>query len=736
MIVIRPAAPGSAKPRSVLLSNTMAIEPRNTQKPDQPSDDNGQPEGRFSKGPQPPPPVKFTRGLMSWVFVIALLVLLLVVLNGTTRGTPLKSWDQFVAFVYRQPKVDPQTREPVLDASGKPVLLESQIVDNLVIVEDNRLVATVKPNMGGFPASEKGTQVYLVIDGANREWYLNELKSMGIDHRANTGTSVWMQLLITLAPFVIVILLIWLFISRSMRSAGAGPGGMLGSFGKSKHRMSSKDMVNVTFNDVAGVDEAKEEVKEIVEFLKNPKKFQRLGGRIPRGVLLVGSPGCGKTLLAKAIAGEADVPFFSISGSDFVEMFVGVGASRVRDLFKQAKENSPCIIFLDEIDAVGRRRGGGFTTGGHDEREQTLNAILVEMDGFEANDQVIVIAATNRADVLDPALTRPGRFDRQVQVPLPDLVGRKQILEVHAKKVKLSPDIDLERMARGTPMFSGADLAALINEAAIIATMSVKDFVEQADLEEARDKIRFGRARKSRKIEEQERIATAYHEAGHAVVQCSLSDADPIHKVTIIPRGNFGGATFSLPEKDRYGFGKKYLNATMRVLCGGRIAEERKTADVSSGAAADIEMATRYARHMILEWGMSDRLGFVLYSGSDTRESFMPEKDYSETTARIIDEEVKTLIDAAYADAERLINQNWDKVIAIAEALLKYETLQGEEVKRLMRGERLGKPTVSELLQQATESAKGKTLAPDSNRPAPIPRPEEPDTGGMMPSPA
>ncbi|UCD76934.1 MAG: AAA family ATPase, partial [Phycisphaerales bacterium] len=304
-----------------------------------------------------------------------------------------------------------------------------------------------------------------------------------------------------------------------MRSAGAGPGGMLGSFGKSRHRISSKDTVNLTFDDVAGVDEAKEEVTEIVEFLKNPRKFQRLGGRIPRGVLLVGPPGCGKTLLAKAIAGEADVPFFSISGSDFVEMFVGVGASRVRDLFKQAKENSPCIIFLDEIDAVGRRRGGGFTTGGHDEREQTLNAILVEMDGFEANDQIIVIAATNRSDVLDPALTRPGRFDRQVQVPLPDLIGRKGILQVHAKKVKIGADVDLERLARGTSMLSGADLAAIINEAAILATMDNKDHVEMADLEEARDKVRFGRARKSRKMEEQERIATAYHEAGHAVVQ-------------------------------------------------------------------------------------------------------------------------------------------------------------------------------------------------------------------------
>jgi cell division protease FtsH len=694
----------------------MAHDPKQLRKPakaELPVDDEQTGEGKPGKGPQPPPPVKITRSLMSWAVVILVLILLFVVLNSSKRGKQIDSWQDFAQYI------DPK--------AGK-------IQDNLVVVEDDRLIATVKPNEVGFDGSDKGTEIIFRLDGANREFYLNKLDQMGVDHRANTGSSLWAQLLVAVAPVILVIVVIWFFIARSMRSAGAGPGGMLGSFGKSKHRISSKDMVNVTFNDVAGVDEAKEEVTEIVEFLKNPKKFQRLGGRIPRGVLLVGSPGCGKTLLAKAIAGEADVPFFSISGSDFVEMFVGVGASRVRDLFKQAKENSPCIIFLDEIDAVGRRRGGGFTTGGHDEREQTLNAILVEMDGFEANDQIIVIAATNRADVLDPALTRPGRFDRQVQVPLPDLIGRRQILEVHAKKVKLSPDIDLERLARGTPMFSGADLAALINEAAILATMAAKDYVEQLDLEEARDKIRFGRARKSRKIEEKERVATAYHEAGHAVVQVLLEDADPVHKVTIIPRGNMGGATFSLPEKDRYGFGKLYLQATMRVLCGGRIAEERKTADVSSGASMDIQMVTQYARHMILEWGMSDKLGFVNYAGSDTRESFIPEKDYSDETARIIDEEVKMIIDQAYADARRLLDQNWDKVVAIAEALLKYETLQGEEIKRLMRGERLGKPTVSELLEAAAHAGKDKTVAP---APKPLRDPDEgtPDTG-MYPQPA
>ena len=509
----------------------------------------------------------------------------------------------------------------------------------------------------------------------------------------------------------------------------AVPGGMLGSFGKSRHRISTKDASGITFEDVAGVNEAKEELTEIVSFLKDPKRFQRLGGRIPRGVLLEGLPGCGKTLLAKAIAGEADVPFFTISGSDFVEMFVGVGASRVRDLFKQAKENSPCIIFLDEIDAVGRRRGGGFTTGGHDEREQTLNAILVEMDGFEAADQVIVIAATNRADVLDPALTRPGRFDRTVAVPLPDIEGRVQILRVHAKKVKMGPNVDLERLARGTPMFSGADLAALINEAAILATMQDKDFVEMVDLEEARDKVRWGRARRSHKVEEEDRVATAYHEAGHAVVQALLEDADPLHKVTIIPRGATGGATFSLPEKDRMGFGRKFLEATLRVLCGGRIAEQKKTNDISSGASMDIQMATQYARAMVLEWGMSDRVGFVNYAGNQNREMMLGDKEYSDDTARVIDEEVRKIVDAAYDDSTRLVESHWEQVASVAEALLRYETLSRDEVEQLMRGEKLDKPTVADLL--SAEAAK--TTPPAAPEIADDP---DEDLGGMIPSPA
>jgi cell division protease FtsH len=516
------------------------------------------------------------------------------------------------------------------------------------------------------------------------------------------NTSGWLVYLVPLIPWILIFAFIWFFLIRQLR-AGGGAGGMLGSFGRSRHRITSKEHTNVTFDDVAGIDEAKDEVQEIVEFLKNPKKFQRLGGRIPRGCLLVGSPGTGKTLLAKAIAGEADVPFFSISGSDFVEMFVGVGASRVRDLFKQAKENSPCIIFLDEIDAVGRRRGSGFSSGGHDEREQTLNAILVEMDGFETNDQVIVIASTNRVDVLDPALTRPGRFDRQVQVPLPDVKGRMEILKVHARKVKLGPDVDLSRLARATPGFSGADLAACINEAALMATLAEKDYIEQEDLEEARDKVRFGRARKSRVIDEKEKKATAYHEAGHAVVQWLERDADPIHKVTIIPRGPYGGATMSLPEKDRLNLSKQWCLATMRTLFGGRIAEEMFTGDVNTGAMADIRQATGLARSMITEWGMNEKLGFVYYGDDENRPGFFDlggPREYSEETQRLIDVEVKKLIDSLFEETRQILEANRDKVEAVARALIKYETLDADDVERIMRGDKLTRPTVSDLLEQ------------------------------------
>jgi cell division protease FtsH len=600
-----------------------------------------------------------------------------------------------------------------------------------VEVTESQAIAKLKPgSVPGVTEDKNPTPVTVLLDPRAMDTYYAELRKEGIEFNVNVGSSIIGQLFLTIIGPLLLFGALIFFLSRSMRGAGGGPGGMLGSFGKSRHRVQTKESVNVTFADVAGIDEAKEEVSELVEFLKNPKRFQKLGGRIPRGVLLEGPPGCGKTLLARAIAGEADVPFFSISGSDFVEMFVGVGASRVRDLFKQAKENSPCIIFLDEIDAVGRRRGGGFSSGGHDEREQTLNAILVEMDGFEASDQVIVIAATNRADVLDPALTRPGRFDRVVGVSPPDVVGRRQILGVHSKKVKLGPDVNLDKIARATPSFSGADLAALINEAAIIATMADKDVVEMVDFEEARDKVRWGRAKKSRKIEEQERIATAYHEAGHAVVQVLTADADPLHKVTIIPRGQAMGTTFSLPEKDRYGYGRKYCEATMRVLCAGRIAEAKKTGDISSGAGMDIKMVTRIARAMVLEWGMSERLGFVSYKGEDSREAFIPEKDYSPETAHLIDEEIRHMAEHAFADTVRLIDQHWEQVVAVAEALLKYETLSKDDVDRVMRGEAPAKPTVADLL-----TAEMASVTPKAVLPAPTTKPDD-GPAGAIPLPA
>ena len=584
--------------------------------------------------------------------------------------------------------------------------IQSGGLEGPISVENNRLIANIRSGTGGLGENPNGRPHRIFFEISQPGIYVEQLNERNIDYTDEAGTSVWMSLLAGVLPLIILIAAIWFLFIRGMRGAGGGPGGMLGSFGKSKHRLSSKETVSVTFADVAGIDEAKDEVHEIVEFLKSPEKFARLGGRIPRGVLLAGPPGCGKTLLAKAIAGKADVPFFSISGSDFVEMFVGVGASRVRDLFKQAKESSPCIIFLDEIDAVGRKRGSGFSSGGHDEREQTLNAILVEMDGFEMQDQVIVIAATNRSDVLDPALTRPGRFDRTVQVMLPDIEGRRQILGVHSGKVRMSPDVDLERVARGTPMFSGAELAALINEAAIIATLSGKEFVELQDLEEARDKIRYGRARRSRRIEEQEREATAYHEAGHTVIQWLLEDADPVHKVTIIPRGQAMGATFSLPEKDRYGYGRKYIEATLRVLCGGRIAEQRHTNDISSGASMDIRMATDFSRAMVLEWGMSDRLGFVKYSPDEQRESLLAGQEYSDDTARIIDEEIKRLVDHAYAEAQRILDEHWDKVEAVAQALLRHETLNSEDIDTLMKGGQIDRPTVADMLRAEMEAPK------------------------------
>jgi len=569
----------------------------------------------------------------------------------------------------------------------------------------------------------------------DREWLTEIEKQMVQDGVTleRDPPQIWVYMLIQwLLPLIILVAVFYFLFARNLRG---GAGGMLMSFGRSKHRIHSKGQAQVTFKDVAGVEEAKEELAEIIEFLKNPKKFQRLGGRIPRGVLLVGPPGCGKTLLAKAIAGQADVPFFSISGSDFVEMFVGVGASRVRDLFKQAKDNSPCIIFLDEVDAIGRKRGPGFVGGGNDEREQTLNAILVEMDGFDTNDQVIVIAATNRADILDHALTRPGRFDRQIFVPLPDIKGRVDILKVHVKKIKLGSDTNLERLARGTPMFSGADLAAIINEAALAATMADKEYVEMTDLEEARDKVRWGRAKKSRVIDKMEKEITAYHEAGHTLVQSLLDEADPLHKVSIIPRGPMGGATFALPEKDRTIFTRKYCMALMQVCFAGRIAEEIFFNDVTSGAQSDIQQATKIAKQMILTWGMSPELGPISYgpdAGVNEYVYAMPgEKKYSEKTAETIDREIKKLTAEAFESAKNLIQTNKESLEKIAKALLKYETLDADDVQLLLDGGQLDKPTVADLL--AAEQAKvdqpktkeTKDAKPDDNVENPQPKPEQ-----------
>jgi len=507
--------------------------------------------------------------------------------------------------------------------------------------------------------------------------------------RWTSSSSPFTQILFLLGPWVLLFVVFLIFM-RQMRSQG-GAGGVM-SFGRSRAQLYSKENhVNVTFDDVAGADEAKDEVRELVEFLKNPGRFTRIGGRIPRGVLLVGPPGCGKTLLAKAIAGEAEVPFFSISGSDFVEMFVGVGASRVRDLFKQARENSPCIIFLDEIDAVGRRRGSGMG-GGHDEREQTLNAILVEMDGFGTDEGIIVVAATNRPDVLDPALLRPGRFDREVTIDLPDLEGRRAILGVHLKRVKAAPDADVTTLARSTPGYSGADLAAIINEAAIMAVLAKREAVTMPDLEEARDKVRYGRQKKSRKVEEEDRKITAIHEAGHAVVAALMPENDPPHKVTIVPRGRALGATMIVPEKESYHMQRKKLHAQMAMLFGGRVAEALFCGDISAGASDDIRRATDLARTMVAELGMSDAIGPIHYAerqGSDfLGTELMRGKLHSEETAREIDQEVMRFLNEAYRRAESILKDNARAVEEIGRSLLLYETVTGEDVARLIAGAR------------------------------------------------
>ena len=536
----------------------------------------------------------------------------------------------------------------------------------------------------------------------------------------------------SILPFLLIAVLIWFFFIRQIKMAGKGAL----SFGKSKARLLAKERNKTTFKDVAGIDEAIDEVSELVDFLKDPKKFQRLGGRIPKGILMVGPPGTGKTLLAKAIAGEADASFFSISGSDFVEMFVGVGASRVRDMFEQARKNTPCLIFIDEIDAVGRSRGHGLG-GGNDEREQTLNALLVEMDGFDTQEGIIIIAATNRPDVLDPALLRPGRFDRQLTVNLPDVRGREAILKVHAKNVKLSPSVDLSVIARGTPGYSGAELANLLNEAALLAASENKKAVGMEELEEARDKVRWGRERRSLAMTDEDKKFTAWHEAGHALVNVMLEHTHPLHKVTIIPRGQSLGSTMSLPKTDILNRRRKEMLDMIAVMMAGRIAEEIVSGDISTGAAGDIQQATSMARAMITQWGMSDRLGMVQY-GDDGEFVFLGRemtraKVYSEFTAQEIDLEVKRIIDEAYKVSKDLITTNIDKLELIAKSLLEYETLDGQQVQEIVKTGKFTPPVVHPPVEPPHGAPAGTPLPEAPAKPAP---PKLPGLGSPAPATA
>ena len=555
--------------------------------------------------------------------------------------------------------------------------------------------------------------------------------NVNVEGKMPEEQSFWVQLLINCLPILIIIGVLMLFM-RQVQGGLGGRGNPM-TFGKSKARLLSEDQIKTTFADVAGVDEAKEDVQELVEFLRDPSKFQRLGGRIPRGTLMVGSPGTGKTLLAKAIAGEAKVPFFSISGSDFVEMFVGVGASRVRDMFEQAKKQAPCIIFIDEIDAVGRHRGAGLG-GGHDEREQTLNQLLVEMDGFEANDGIIVIAATNRPDVLDPALLRPGRFDRQVVVPLPDIRGREQIMKVHMRNVPVSDNVDASIIARGTPGFCGADLENVVNEAALFAARGGKEHVEMADFEQAKDKIMMGSERKSMVMSEKEKRNTAYHEAGHAIVGRTVPDYDELYKITIVPRGRALGVTMFLPEEDRHSLSRRSIQSQICTLFGGRVAEQMVNGEhgITTGAANDIERATQLARNMVTRWGFSERMGPLLYDEEDG-EVFLgmsaatQPKPISSDTAREIDEEVRRIVDECYGTARGILKEHEDKLHKMAEALMELETLTPEQADDIMAGLPPREVEVAETpaatSETATATSEDTSTASAGEREAPAPGP-------------
>ncbi len=588
-----------------------------------------------------------------------------------------------------------------------------------VVIQDRTIRGTTKDN--------KRFTTYLPMQD---QYLLSELIKKGVQVQGvkPKQQSLLLHILISWAPFLLLIA-VWIFFMRQMQGGG-GKGGPM-AFGRSKARLLGEDQVKVTFTDVAGCEEAKHEVVELVEFLRDPGKFQRLGGKMPCGVLLVGPPGTGKTLLAKAVAGEAKVPFFTISGSDFVEMFVGVGASRVRDMFDQAKKRAPCIIFIDEIDAVGRHRGAGLG-GGHDEREQTLNQLLVEMDGFEGKEGIIVMAATNRPDVLDPALLRPGRFDRQVVVPLPDIKGREEIIKVHMRKVPVDDNVQAAVIARGTPGFSGADLANLVNEAALFAARKNKRVVNMQEFEEAKDKLMMGAERRSMVMSEDEKKLTAYHEAGHALVGLNVPDHDPVYKVSIIPRGRALGVTMFLPEADRYSYSRRRLESQLSGLFGGRIAEELIFGldHVTTGASNDIERATEIARNMVTKWGLSEKLGPLTY-GDEQGEVFLgrsmtQRQEMSEATSKVIDEEVRAIIDRTYAAAEKILKENMDKLHLMAEALVKYETIDEKQIQEILEGK---DPSPPEGWDESSPKSGGGNAVPEDKIQAPTDR-KPPVDGG------
>ncbi|MBL9170094.1 MAG: ATP-dependent zinc metalloprotease FtsH [Verrucomicrobiales bacterium] len=649
-----------------------------------------------------------------WIAIIATIPLLVIVNNRATPQGKLLSQPEFMALV------------------------DSNLVSRAAITYDVQSVLQevrgkyYRTDKDGKRITEGGkdTEEAFVARVRLPEDYELKLLSTG-RFEVKQPNTLLLQLIWGIGPFILIGLFIWFFFIRQIRMAGKGAL----SFGKSKARLLAKEKNKVTFKDVAGVEEAKEEVSELVEFLRDPKKFQKLGGRIPKGVLMVGAPGTGKTLLAKAIAGEADAAFFSISGSDFVEMFVGVGASRVRDMFEQARKNTPCLVFIDEIDAVGRSRGVGLG-GGNDEREQTLNALLVEMDGFDTTEGIIIIAATNRPDVLDPALLRPGRFDRQVTVPLPDFRGREAILKVHAKNVKLEAHVDLSVIARGTPGFSGAELANLLNEAALLAARQNKKAVAMPELEEARDKVRWGRERRSLAMTEEEKKFTAWHEAGHALLNVLCENTHPLHKVTIIPRGQALGATMNLPKEDVFSHRRKQLLDQLCMIMGGRIAEEMVSGDISSGAGMDIQQATNIARAMVCQFGMSDKLGMIQFGNDEEMflgREMMRRKDYSDDTARLIDVEVKMLIDGAYNRAKDLLTTHRDKLEMIANALLEHETLDGKQVEDIVR---TGTFTPPERPKDIDPPRGAAAVTPLPEVPKPLPPKIGPGLGSAAPATA